>query len=207
MQQNRRVRLSVVVLGFLAFGAMTDARAVDHSVSASIGSFDCRARSVRSGDTITLAAGTRGPLTVRNCVGANGTPITIRNDTRGSGPTIIRRSSGSKNSGFVFVCLNCKHVIVDGMGKWSGAPAGTCGVTGKWALGRSQCGIKVTITAGQPPNTFVSFYGSSSNFTLRGVEIDGEFPRAGISADGAGIGLGVNDNTYKLASYPGADSH
>jgi hypothetical protein len=158
--------------------------AVDYTIDKGDSSFDCSR--VNPGDTLTIAAGTRGPLKISNCQGADGKRITIRNDSRGSEPVVIRRDSGS-GGGFVFSCTNCTYIDIDGSQKWQGAPQG------------KTYGIKVTMTGGGSPSAFMRIAGLSRFVTIRNVEIDGAWPS--VSKDG--IGLSINDHTIKRAAHPG----
>jgi hypothetical protein len=160
-----------------------DAWAADRTISASTGTFDCS--SLGPGDTITLESGTRGPLVIRNCNGTASNPIVIRNDTRGNGPTIIRRSSGNAG-GYVFMCNTCIGVKIDGSYKWQGAPAS------------KTYGIKVTMTGGGSPSAFLRVSGLSRFVTIRNVEVDGAWP--GVADNG--IGISVNDHGVKRSAYP-----
>jgi hypothetical protein len=161
------------------------ATAANHVLSSRTGSFDCRA--VNPGDTITLESGTRGPLKIQNCNGTVDRPITITNDSSGSGPTTISRASGTAG-GFVFQCASCIGVVIDGGAKWRGAPAG------------KTYGIKVTMSDGGPPSAFVKIAGLSRFVTIRNIEIDGAWPALASN----GIGLSVNDHSVTLSSHPGA---
>jgi len=161
------------------------ASATNFDLPASKSSFDCS--SVAPGDTITLASGTRGPLTIKNCNGSSTRPIVIRNDADGSSPTVVQRSSGSAG-GFVMECDDCIGVTIDGGTKWRGAPDGTT------------YGIKITMSAGGSPSSFLKFSGMSRYVTIRNVEIDGAWPR--VANDG--IGIQIKDQNIKKASYPSA---
>src|SRR5688572_8864731 len=161
--------------------------AANYPISPQSDYFDCEAKGVRPGDTVTLEAGTRNPLKIRNCNGTAANPITIRNDPNGTGPTKIRRASGS-DKGIVFSCDDCIGVAIDGSSKWRGAPTG------------KTYGIVVTITGGGAPSAFVKIGGMSRFVTIRNLEIDGAWP--GLASDG--IGLSVNDHSIKRAVYPNA---
>jgi hypothetical protein len=155
--------------------------AADHKVSPQTAKFDCSR--VQPGDTVTLPSGDRGPLKIQNCKGTNSSRIVVRNDPNGNGPAVIRRSSGS-GGGFILDCRNCVGVDIDGSYKWNGAPGG------------KTYGIRVTMTGGQGPSAFIRMGGTSSNFTIRNVEVDGAWPR--LSSHGSGIR--VNDQNVKRTS-------
>ena len=55
-----------------------------------------------------------------------------------------------------------------------------------------QCGIKVVCTSGTP-NALVKMRGSSKNYTIKGVEVDGGYSGA---CDGSTQALSTNDHTY-----------
>jgi hypothetical protein len=145
--------------------------------------YDCSR--IAPGEMLTLAAGTRGPLTIRNCRGTQADPIVIRNDPEGTGPTIISRASGPEG-GFVFACQDCTGVAIDGSYKWQGAPAGAA------------YGIKVTMTGGGGPSAFLKIGGLSRFVTIRNVEIDGAWPALASN----GIGISVNDHEVNRADHP-----
>ena len=85
----------------------TPSIAADHRVAPSTSAVDCNTFSggVVAGDTLTMDDGKRGSIKFRNCVGSASKPIVIRNDTTGSGPTIVQRTSTS-SGGFSFTCTN-----------------------------------------------------------------------------------------------------
>lgn len=169
----------------LSFGLLsTSTLAANHLISAETTAFDCS--TVNPGDTITLTAGPREPLKISNCVGTYESPIVIRNDVTGIGPTIIRRTSGS-DGGFIFHCKNCIWTEIDGSGKWIGAPAG------------KTYGIRVTISGGGSPGAFVKVSDKSRFLTLRNIEVDGKWPAITTN----GLGIDVNDHDEKAASNPG----
>lgn len=169
----------------------TAAYAATHQVAANVGSLDCDsfAGGVRPGDTLILAGRSRGPIKLSNCVGTSTNPIVIRNDTSLSGPLLVSQSG----DGFQTQCTDCEYVVIDGTGKWNGAPAGDCGaslVNGEWKLGTQNCGIVLKCVSGSP-HSGLRISGGSKHITVKGVEIDANFPTCK-----KGIGLSVNDHTY-----------
>jgi hypothetical protein len=186
-----------VLLSSLMGSGLGQAHAADHFIAPSTSSVDCQNFSggIKPGDTITLAAGMRGALRVRNCAGTTQNPIFIRNDTSGRGPTVMRRTS-AQTGGFVFECTNCTDVVIDGTGKWNGAPSGAyCGAPD----GRDGCGIKITATvADDSPSTFLKLQGTSTRVTVRGVEIDGRWP----DLNTGGIGIQTNDSNVTVSTHP-----
>ena len=165
----------------------------DHLVFGIASSFDCDEQGVEPGDTITLVGTRRGAIRFSNCFGAPGKEITIRNDASESERLVV----SAEGSTVPVVCNNCQYVILDGTGKWSGAPAGSCGLTiagRKWTFGRTQCGIRLTSTGA--PVAFIRFTGSSRFFTIRGIEVDGS------GAGPPGIGIFTNDNAYTRTEHP-----
>jgi hypothetical protein len=170
-------------------GGNSVALAATHFVSAATSSLD--GSTLNPGDTIVLAGGNRGPITLANLTGTAANPIVIRNDATASGPTVIRRTAPA-SGGFVFLCNSCVHVKIDGSAKWVGAPAGIT------------YGIRITtIATGDAPSTFLMMAGLSSNFTIRNVEIDGRWPD--LSVDG--IGIQLNDHALKASEYPNVWRH
>ena len=169
------------------------------NVSPSTTTFNCATQNVGAGDVIVIPGGTRGPLTILNCVGSANNHIFVRNDTTSNGPAIIRRSSGA-GGGFIFVCENCRYVTIDGTGKWNGASSLGCGAldigSGRPPAIRN-CGIKVTpsTSGNDSPSSFLALKGNSRFVTLRGVEVDGNWPTGNGTN---GNGLVVNDHSYNL---------
>lgn len=175
----------------LAVGFVPAANAATHTVAASVKSVDCRSfgGGIRAGDSVILSGRSRGPVTFNDCEGTAVNPITIRNDTSLTGPLIIEQGG----EGFQTRCNNCKYVVIDGTGKWAGAPAGVCGasiIDGQWQLGTSQCGIVLRCTGGSPHSS-LRISGSSQFMTIKGLEIDGNRPVCK-----RGSGLSVNDHQY-----------
>jgi hypothetical protein len=173
-------------LALAYFGATGTALAVDHRISPQTSLFYCSSSSVKPGDTLTLDSGTRGPLIIRDCSGTQANPIVIRNQPGGSGPTVIRRSSG-KTGGFLLSCHSCIGVAIDGSYKWQGAPSG------------KTYGIKITVTGGSSPSAFLRIGGFSRFVTIRNVEIDGAWPSLASTASG----IRVNDHDVKRNAHPG----
>ncbi len=172
--------------------------AVTHAVSVSTSAIDCQTYSggIRPGDIVVLKGPKRGKINFKNCKGTAEQPIQIKNDTQAAGPLIIEHSG----DGFQTTCINCEYVNWDGTGKWVGAPAGLCGVSvvgGDYKLGRSHCGIIFRCISGSA-HRGLRFSGSSKNFTVKGVELDGNFP-----ACTSGIGLSINDHEYNVTDHPG----
>lgn len=174
----------MALVAFCCLGATNMALAADHKISAQTANFDCA--QVKPGDTVTLSAGTRGPLTVRSCNGTASNPIIIRNDPSASAPTVISRSGGSAG-GFLFNCTTCIGVEIDGSYKWNGAPK------------NKTYGIKITLAGGPEPTSFLRVAGLSRFVTIRNIEISGIFPNGASS----GIGISINDHSIKRSSHPG----
>ena len=174
----------VVVSSVLLAGFCHAAGAAEHRVALQTAKFDCS--SAKPGDTVTLAAGTRGQLNITNCNGTSSNPITIRNDPAGNGPTVIQQSSGG-SGGFVFTCSSCVGVVIDGTTKWAGAPS------------HPTYGIKVAMAGGGSPSAFLRLTGLSRFVVVRGVEVDGGWPALATN----GIGISVNDHDMKAINYPG----
>lgn len=168
-----------VGLVILGFGASVPALAVERVISAGTDVYSCGA--ARPGDVLTIPAGTRGPLIIRDCDGTASNPIIVRNDPDGGGPAIIRRSGGS--GGFILSCINCIGVTIDGGSKWRGAPSG------------QTYGIQVTVSSGSP-SAFVRLSGFTRSLTVRNIEVDG----AGAKS---GSGIRLNDLDVKRSRYPG----
>jgi hypothetical protein len=175
----------------LAIANAPVARAATHTVASGVSSVDCKSfgGGIRAGDTVILAGRARGPITFSDCNGSASNPITIRNDTSLAGPLVIEQSG----TGFKTRCENCEHVVIDGTGKWNGAPSGACGASineGEWVLGTRQCGIVFRCTSGNPHSS-LRISGSSKFVTIKGVEIDGNHPVCD------GTGLSINDHQYQ----------
>jgi len=192
LREYSHIVFVALAVGVCLFGQQ--ALAADHLIPADVSTFN--GSDVRPGDTVTLAAGERGPLRIIDLQGTSRAPIIVRNDPNGRGPAVIRREQAD-TGGFVFVCRNCEHVEIDGTGKWSGAPSGAyCGVP----AGTSGCGIKVTSTrSGDSPSAYLRISGSSKNIVIRGIEVDGQWP----SISRGGIGVSVNDHNYNRSEHAG----
>ena len=184
----------LVVVAVASFALPKVGQTADHSIGAETPTINCAAMNIQPGDTVTLAGGTRGNLAIRSCKGTASNKITFRNDPNSDTRTVIQ-AQGDK--GFRGVdCLDCEHVVIDGLGKWQGAPTGVCGIERSTRTeGRTQCGIRVIRTTGNPTTLF-AFRGTSKNITVRGVEIDGSEQNSG----GAGIGMYINDRNYDNVS-------
>jgi len=189
---NGRYRL-IMFCVVAVFGAAlaNGAAAATYVVSPETKTVECQTMNggIRPGDTLVLAGRSRSAITFNNCKGTESNPITISNDVRESGPLIVNQSG----TGFQTQCKNCEYVVIDGTGKWSGAPAGVCGTSidgGNWKLGRNNCGIVLRCVSGGPQSG-LRVSGSSKFVTIKGVEIDGNVPKCSLR-----IGLSVNDHTY-----------
>jgi hypothetical protein len=189
-----RTSLAGIALFCVMAALSVNTYAKDFFVSRATVNFD--GRNVNPGDTITLQAGTRNGLTIKDLVGTRDRPILIRNDYSASRPVTIRRASAVKG-GFVFDCNTCKHVIIDGTKKWRGAPDDAyCGAPN----GKDGCGIRITSTAnGDAPTVFLRLGGFTTDVTVRGVEVDGRWPKVGKGW----AGFKLDDVTIKSDQYPG----
>lgn len=164
-----------------------------------------------SGDTIVLAAGNHDgsgtALAFTNCEGTASSPLTIRNDTSGGGPAVIRRTGGS-SGGTIFECTTCNNVVIDGTGKWSGAAAGVCGATFDDGI---NCGIKITRSAGgiSKPSQYLRLNGLTATsagslgstprtIRLKGILVDG----LDSSTSGTGICFSLNDHQEPESANP-----
>jgi hypothetical protein len=182
---------AIIALVAMSFGLATPVEAATHQVATSTSNVDCStfAGGVRPGDTIVLAGRSRGRITFSNCVGSADNPIVVRNDTSQSGPLVINMSG----DGFQTQCMDCEHVVIDGTGKWQGAPGGMCGArndNGEWSRGTSNCGIVMRCGSGSP-HSGIRIGGGSKHVTIKGVEIDGNVPTCDTR-----IGISVNDHNY-----------
>jgi hypothetical protein len=183
--------LALFSMAIASIAHSSTADAATHQVAATASKVDCGSLNggVRAGDTIVLAGRTRGPVTLSNCTGTAGNPITVRNDTSQAGPLVIEQGG----TGFQTECVDCEYVVIDGTGKWAGAPDGECGanlVNGAWRLGTQQCGLVLKCTSGSP-HSGLRLSGSSKHVTVKGVEVDANFPVCK-----KGIGISVNDHGY-----------
>lgn len=182
---------AILAVAILIQCISTPAYAATHEVASGVSALDCSsfAGGVRPGDTLILAGRSRGSIKISNCVGTSTNPIVITNDTTLSGPLVVEQSG----DGFQTQCEDCEYVVIDGTGKWNGAPAGDCGaslVNGEWKLGIKQCGIVLKCVSGSP-HSGLRISGGSKHVTVKGVEIDANFPTCK-----KGIGLSVNDHKY-----------
>jgi hypothetical protein len=179
----------VLLSGYLFAGPV---EAATHRIASSTTNVDCSTFSggVRAGDTVILTGRSRGPIKFSNCVGSRTEPIVIRNDTSESGPLVVNMNG----DGMQTQCTNCEYVVIDGTGKWAGAPSGVCGASidrGTWSLGLANCGIVMRCVSGRP-HSGIRIGGNSKNVTVKGLEIDGSGPSCQVR-----IGMSVNDHGYK----------
>jgi hypothetical protein len=147
------------------------------------------------GDTIVLAGGTHGSLRFVSCTGSDASRLTIRNDVSDNEPAVLIKTAGGAVRWFD--CDDCINVDITGLGKWSGADSGTCGIDQTTlAEGRTQCGIQIKGDAAWTNWTSgMHIRGLSSKFSVRGVEVDG----TNASNDGAGICFQVDDDNSSFS--------
>lgn len=169
----------------------------DFLIAAGTTDINCNSLGVEPGDTITLDGTSRGRTDISNCIGTVSSPITIRNDVTESGQLVI-----ASTTTWPFECNNCEHVVIDGTGKWSGAGSDGCGMADSWPNPPSnpQCGIKLSCI-GDGPQSIMKMRGSSKNYTVKGVEIDGNF--SGACEAFQLQTFSTNDHSYDLADHPG----
>lgn len=191
------VQIKVLTASYLALTALATLPGIAFAANFTIGRATAvfEGNAVLPGDTVTLEAGVRGPLRILGLKGAPGDPIVIRNDTGAGSPVTIRNPT-PQSGGLIFNCIDCIHVVIDGTGKWDGAPANAyCGAPD----GTDGCGIRVKSTVtGDNPSVYFMISGLSSDFVVRGVEVNGNFPA--ISTGGIGMRLG--DQEIKSSDYP-----
>jgi hypothetical protein len=180
---RRLTWLQVALVGVVIAGGSEAAFAANHTIPSKSSTFECH--SVKPGDTLTIPSGPRGPLRIRNCSGTQSNPIVIRNDADGSGPAVISRSS-TGSGGFVLNCENCTGIVIDGSQKWRGAPSG------------KTYGIKLTVSKSSSPSAFLRIGGLSRFITIRGIEIDGAWPRLAKN----GSGTRINDLEVRRSAHP-----
>jgi hypothetical protein len=181
------------VVALFLLGSGSEAQAATHTVNPNTNAWDCQSRGVRPGDKIVMTGTSRSKVKFENCYGSASNPITITNDISASEALVINQAG----DGFSSQCINCEYVVIDGTGKWRGAPSGVCGASianGEWRLGTSNCGIVFRCVSGTPQSG-LRLAGSSKHVTVKGVEIDGNVPTCT-----RGIGLHINDHNYKAAS-------
>jgi len=156
------------------------------------------ASSLNPGDIITINGGERPRLTITNAVGTAANPILIRNNPASTARVTFRNPSPGTN--FLFTIDSCKHVIIDGLFKWQGAPSGLT------------YGLYCTRLDFRPnqdePQAFMKVGGTYSDVKLRGIEIDGKVPEYGpsgarMSTTGLGMGLSMNQADMYLQDHPG----
>jgi hypothetical protein len=104
LREYSHIVFVALAVGVCLFGQQ--ALAADHLIPADVSTFN--GSDVRPGDTVTLAAGERGPLRIIDLQGTSRAPIIVRNDPNGRGPAVIRREQAD-TGGFVFVCRNCEQ--------------------------------------------------------------------------------------------------
>jgi hypothetical protein len=173
---------SAMIFAFLIClaGLPRSAEAGEHFVSTGTAIFD--ASSVMPGDTITLQSGSRGPLQIKNIKGSSSARIIVRNDPKGTGPVVIRRTSAN-SGGFVLHFRDCRHFVLDGSHR----------------VGTTYGIVVTSAAAGDSPSSFIHLSGFSSDFTIKYVEVDGKWPALAVN----GIGIQLNDHAIFAADNPG----
>lgn len=175
------------------------------TINASSSQQDVNASSCSPGDTILLdfnGTSHTGKLVIRNIAGTSSSPVQIVNDTADATPATFSRASGSGN--FLFVITNSEHFVLDGTGKYSGAPSGTCGDDADLdEPDIDKCGIFLTVTGAASPSSFLMITGTSHNFEVKGIACDGRKDDAtSVTPSGffnsGGICFQVNDHTLLL---------
>jgi hypothetical protein len=150
-------------------------------IESGVPTYDAAVAGVQPGDIITIrrGTGTRGPLKIQN-LNPTGAPVTIRTDPNGQ---VIMRASVTSSGGYIFQLTNCHNFEFDGS---------TSGVT---------YGLKVMYSSATNPGrptAFVQFSGSTDDFEMHHVHVDGGFP---AQASGSpAIGMQYNDHSINLGS-------
>jgi hypothetical protein len=148
---------------------------------------------VDPGDILQLAAGTRTTaLTLSNCHGSSADPIIIRNNTSGGSAAIFSISTSPQ---YFIQCNNCTYVTIDGLQGWSGQSTAKCGISKTDAFpteNSTPCGIQLRTASGGQPQAFIDWQGVSSNYVVKGIEIDGN----NVVGGDVGTGISCNDNTF-----------
>ena len=152
-------------------------------ISKAMTSFDCRTRGVRPGDRLVLPGGIRNDLFLKNCKGSESKYITLHNQASSNSAVTIQATRSAVLTGLV--CTNCEYFKIDGGVKWRGA-----------SKTKRTYGIRVIYKSGRPQN-LVRFNGSSSDFTVRNVEIKGS------KSMPSGTGFALNDHSYDQKNHPG----
>ncbi|MFB3906510.1 MAG: choice-of-anchor Q domain-containing protein [Acidobacteriota bacterium] len=107
----RRVICLVMYLGLLFASSFLQAQSgCDHTIGLSVGTADARGnfRVVQPGDVVCIAAGSRGPLTLKNFQGAASAPIVFRN----AGGAVVLNTSASVG----IKVQNCRYFRLTGTG-------------------------------------------------------------------------------------------
>ena len=191
----KRILALLFLLPGFALAANTD-------IGTGTGTFDCNTDcggACAAGDTLTLLGTARGSLLLKNCTqGTAVSPITLRNDVTESSPITISRSG----SGFALWIDVAENLVVDGTGLWSGVTPGKgCGASFSDTTGdesNQACGIVVRCSANFV-TTLVKVRHDVTSLTIRGLELDGNFP----ACVRPGIGMGLSDNNQTQDDNPG----
>ena len=145
----------------------------DFPISSGTTTFNCNSNGVQPGDTLTFQGTSRNTnIEFVNCVGTEGNEIVLRNDPTQSSPFTINVQGGRGITG-----NNVEHFQIDGTGGWVGQSSTICGSDmpgGDWDNRTSAgCGIRLIHAAGEHGGGYIYFTGSSEEFEVRGVFIDG----------------------------------
>lgn len=148
---------------------------------------------VDPGDILQLAAGTRTvALTLSNCHGNSVSSITVRNNPTGGSAAIFSISTSPQ---YFIQCNNCTYVTIDGLQGWSGQSTAKCGISKTDAFpteNSTPCGIQLRTASGGQPQAFIDWQGVSSNYVMKGIEIDGN----NVVGGDVGTGISCNDNSF-----------
>ncbi len=164
--------IEAAISGGVIIGAAGSASAVANFIITAVDTtWDGVVEGVFPGAIIQIEAGVRGALRIDNVFGTALAPVIIRGDP--AGLVTIRRTNAAAGD-FVLRFNNIQNVIIDG----SYVPGVTYGIK-----------IMNSINGFDTPSSFFKLIGICQDYTVRNIEVDGNFP----ADSGNGIGFSHND--------------
>lgn len=140
-------------------------------------------QNVQPGDIIQLAAGNREPLRIRNIQGTLANPVIIRSDP--AGKTTIRRTSATSGN-FLWWMVDSEHFIIDG----------------SYTNGETYGIVFTTTEINDKPTSGLQMWGECQDYTLRYIEVDGQWTNYPSWDKGIGIGIQHNDENVTQVEQP-----
>lgn len=144
------------------------------------------------GDTLLVTSGERGNTEFRQCVGTASAPILVRKTA--SATRLQINAQGT--DGLLF--RDSEHVVADFTLNWTGHTSG-CGADATLSdTPLTDCGLLIV----GDPQFAIKWRGRARNFTIRGIEADGNWPGTAVLT-GGDVAISPNDQVYCVT--PGSE--